>query len=118
MVKVIIAGGRDFNDYELLKSSCDKILEDLIDVEIVSGGARGADSLGEKYAIERGLPIKIFKADWAKHGKSSGFKRNIEMAEYADMLICFWDGESKGTRHMINTAHKYNIPTTTVSYAD
>lgn len=102
MFKVIIAGGRTFNDYQLLKQSCDKLLVNKTNIEIVSGAARGADSLGEDYAIERGFTIRRFPAQWDSLGCSAGYVRNKQMAEYADALIAFWDRESKGTKHMID----------------
>ena len=84
-LKVIVAGGRDFNDYELLKSKLDYILQNkLPDVEIVSGAARGADSLGERYAKENNLGLHRKPADWDTYGKSAGYRRNAEMADYAD----------------------------------
>lgn len=103
MFKVIIAGSRDFNDYELLKKLVSHTLVNQQDVEIVSGGARGADALGERYAKEHGLSLKRFPADW-EHGKSAGYIRNAEMAKYGDALIAFWDLKSKGTKHMITNA--------------
>ena len=63
----------------------------------------------KKYANERGYPIKQFPADWNKYGKSAGYKRNEEMAKYADALIAFWDGKSKGTKHMIDLAKRYGL---------
>ena len=104
MKKVIIAGSRDFSDFQLLYSKCEEILESQTDIEIVSGTARGADKLGEHYASLKGHSVAKFPADWDKHGKAAGYVRNKEMAEYADMLIAFWDGESRGTGHMINLA--------------
>jgi len=99
-MKVIIAGGREFNNYELLKSSCDRILIRQSNIEIVSGKALGADKLGEDYAKEKGYKIKEFPADWIKYKKGAGPIRNKQMAEYADGLIAFWDGQSKGTKNM------------------
>jgi hypothetical protein len=108
-MKVIIAGGRTFNDYDLLCRKCDRILSLQKVVEIVSGMAKGADALGERYAKKHGYQIKQFPADWDKHGKSAGYKRNAEMAQYADALIAFWDGESKGTKHMIELANQLGL---------
>lgn len=108
MLKVIIAGSRDFDDYELLKSKCDYFLRNR-EVEIVSGTARGADVLGERYAEERDLVVKRFPADWDKYGKRAGYLRNVEMAEYADALITFWDGKSRGTKHMIDIAREKDL---------
>lgn len=104
-MKVIIAGGRDFSDYDNLCQVCNKILSEQTNIEIVSGVANGADKLGERFAFDNGYPIKQFPADWDKFGKSAGYKRNAEMAEYADALIAFWDGKSKGTKHMIDLAN-------------
>ena len=108
-MKVIIAGGRTFNDYDLLCQNCYKAFSLQTEIEIVSGTANGADKLGEKYANEKGYQIKKFPADWDKYGKSAGYKRNEEMAKYADSLIAFWDGKSKGTKHMIDLAKRYSL---------
>jgi hypothetical protein len=102
MKRFIIAGGRDFSDYEYLKEKCFNILPN--DCEVVSGGAKGADYLGERFAKENEIQIKKFPANWNLHGKSAGPIRNKQMAEYADALICFWDGESRGTKNMIDEA--------------
>lgn len=110
--KVIIAGGRSFYDYNILKKHCDFILsEKLVDskVIIISGGANGADKLGERYAKDRGLELRIFLADWETHGKSAGYKRNVLMAENADALIAFWDNYSRGTKHMIDIANERKL---------
>jgi hypothetical protein len=115
-MKVIIAGGRTFYDYDLLCKTCDNALRLQREVEIVSGTANGADKLGEKYAKEKGYPIKQFPANWDKYGKSAGYKRNEEMAKYADALIAFWDGKSKGTKHMIELANRYGLKVKTVFY--
>lgn len=109
MYKLIIAGGRGFHNYETLKEICDFTLQDKNEVQIISGTANGADKLGERYAQEKGYKLIKVPADWGKHGKSAGYKRNEEMAKIADGLIAFWDGKSKGTRHMINLAKKYNL---------
>lgn len=107
-LKIVIAGSRNFRDYELLKENCINIIGDCRQVQIVSGTAKGADELGERFANEMGYSIKKFPADWDKYGKSAGYKRNEEMAKYADMAICFWDNKSKGTKHMIDLAKKHN----------
>ena len=104
MYKVIIAGTRDFADYVLLCSFADEALAGMDDIEIVSGGARGADALGERYAREHGYALKVFPAEWKKWGRAAGPIRNGQMAGYADALIAFWDGRSAGTRDMIRKA--------------
>lgn len=108
-MKVIIAGSRDFNDYNLLCERMDFYLRDQEGVEIISGGARGADTLAIKYANERGIPVHVMNADWDKYGKSAGYKRNEQMAEAADALVAYWDGQSRGTSHMIDIAKKHGL---------
>ena len=115
-MKVIIAGGRYFDDYERLCSYCDYLLQNKDDIEIVSGCAKGADKLGERYASERGYPVKRFPADWGTHGNRAGYLRNEEMALYGDALIAFWDGNSKGTQHMIRIAENNMLETRIYRY--
>ena len=112
-MRVIIAGGREFNDRDLMWSKLDKLFsykrkkgEKII---IVSGNARGADRLGETYASSRGMKVLIYKADWKRYPKSAGYRRNEDMADNADALVAFWDGESKGTKHMIETAQEKGL---------
>ncbi len=116
MFKVIIAGGRDFNNYAMLKRKVLSVLKNMSDIEIVSGGAKGTDYLGERLAKEMKWSLKIFPADWDNKGKSAGFIRNSEMAEYAEACICFWDGKSKGTKNMIETAKKKKLLLRVISY--
>jgi len=108
-MKLIIAGGRKFNDYDMVCRVCDYYLQNQTEIEIVSGVAKGADLLGERYAEERGYKITRFPANWNLHKRSAGFIRNTEMAEYGDALIAFWNGKSKGTEHMIKTAKKHKL---------
>jgi hypothetical protein len=116
MIKVIIAGGRDFKDYDKLVEICDIAFKNNNSIEIVSGVAAGADTLGERYAIERGHQIKRFPADWDKYGKGAGYHRNIEMADYAGALLAFWDGKSRGTLHMINRANEKGLKVKVINY--
>lgn len=116
-MKVIIAGGRNFENYLLLKLKCDKILKNTTDIQIVSGGSKGADLLGERYARERHYLVKRFEADWDKEGKAAGPIRNTKMAEYADYLIAFWDGKSTGTKDMIYKATANNLIVRIIKYA-
>lgn len=87
--RVIIAGCRDFDDYELLKEKCDDFLQDekKEDVVIISGHASGADALGERYAQERGFLLETYPADRKVLSKADGPIRNAKMAEVADALI-------------------------------
>jgi len=114
--KVIVAGGREFLDYELVKNKLDSILKNQSDIEIVSGKQRGADTLGENYAKEKGYKVESFPPDWDSYGKSAGYRRNKQMAEYADACVCFWDGKSKGTRNMIKLAKEYKLELRIVQY--
>ena len=107
--KVIIAGCRDFDDYPLLERVCDYYLQNKDDIEVVSGRATGADTLGEEYARSRSHKLKYFPANWKKYGASAGPHRNSEMGDYADALIAFWDGKSKGTHHMIKYAMRNGL---------
>lgn len=124
-VRTIIAGGRDFNDYNLLEKKADELLQKFPAdaITVVSGGARGADKLGADYARKKNYCLKMFPAKWDELGKSAGYARNKEMAEYCrsgwgvkGVLLAFWDGESRGTRHMIDTAKRYNMDVTVVYY--
>lgn len=110
-MKVIIAGSRDFGDYDMLKKTLDAYFINQTWIEVVSGGANGADALGERYAKEKGYNLKRFPADWNTYGRKAGPLRNAEMAKYADALVAFWDGKSAGTRSMIELAEKHNLPT-------
>jgi hypothetical protein len=115
LIKVIIAGGRDFNDYELLKEKCDYYLQNYSDVEIVCGLAAGADSLGLRYAKERGFKVKEFPADWSL-GRGAGHIRNQQMGKYGTHLILFWDGVSKGSASMKKIAEKEGLKIKIVYY--
>lgn len=108
-MKIIIAGGRNFNDYNKLRQICDDMLQNHYNIEVVSGSARGADRLGEIYAKERNFKLMRFPAAWSKFGNSAGIIGNVEMAKYADVLIAFWDHKSKGTGHMIRLAEKEGL---------
>jgi len=107
---VIIAGSREFTNEKLLFNKAGwwyGTLASTPDVNVISGCARGADTLGERWAAFMGFGIIRFPvtaADWDKHGKKAGILRNIEMAKMGDVLLAFWDGESKGTKHMIDEA--------------
>jgi hypothetical protein len=103
-MKLAIVGSRTFNDYELLeKSILDKFDLKNIDL-IVSGGAVGADKLGEKFAEKHSIEPLILKPDWNKYGKRAGYERNKDIIKNCDTVIAFWNGESPGTKHSIDIA--------------
>ena len=116
--RVIVAGGRDFCDYALLESSLDKILVRYPpeEVTIICGEARGADSLGKRYALEHGMSVQSFPAEWDRYGRSAGYVRNIDMADNADALVAFWDGNSRGTSNMIHLARERRLPIRIIDY--
>lgn len=104
-MKLIIAGSRTITDYWVLEKAMIEsgFADEKID-EIVSGCARGPDTLGERWADEHGIKVKRFPADWDKHGKAAGPIRNKQMAEYVGekgALLALWDGQSSGTKHML-----------------
>lgn len=106
-MKVIVAGGRDFTNYALVEEAI-KISGFEIS-QIVSGRAKGVDTLGEVWALANNIPVEAFPADWSQHGRAAGPIRNKQMAEYADALIAIWDGESKGTANMIQQARNKRL---------
>ncbi len=112
-MKIGVTGSRNFTDYEYLKSS----LDSLNPTEIISGGAKGADSLAKKYAGEKGLPIiellPKFKTDKATPYHPKWYiERNKQIAQDCDHLAAFWDGASRGTKHTIDFAEKASKPIT------
>jgi len=117
--RIIIAGSRDFDDWDLLRLKVNyyTFLMEPGSIEIVSGCCgRGADQLGEEYSILNGLPLKEFPADWRRYGDAAGPIRNKEMASYATHLIAFWNGKSKGTKNMIEEATKAGLKVKVVRY--
>lgn len=119
--RVIIAGGRDFQDYKLLRSTMDALLQNKlrkVKIVIICGMAKGADMLGARYAQERGYHIRYFPAEWDNLGKKAGIIRNEQMAQNADALVAFWDGESRGTKNMIETAEQYNLAVRVKRYSN
>ncbi len=120
--RIIVAGGVHFNDYKALENTLDEYFKCVSkdEIEIISGHARGADSLGERYAQEHDIKCTVFPADWKKYGRAAGPIRNKKMLEYAMEqqagLVAFWNGESKGTKNMISIAEKAGIEVKIVHY--
>ncbi|KKN66085.1 hypothetical protein LCGC14_0475630 [marine sediment metagenome] len=112
-MRLAIVGSRDFTDYKRLKSWASILIRGVnpLEVIIISGGARGADSLARKFANLWDFPFEEYAAHWDELGKSAGFARNKEMAEEADIVLAFWDGKSPGTKHMIDASIKLSKPT-------
>lgn len=78
--------------------------------EIVSGGAKGVDTSAKEYALANGLKYTEFLPDYPKFGRGAPLKRNLEIIDYSDLVIAFWDGESRGTEHVIKTCEKQGKP--------
>lgn len=106
-MKAIIAGGRDYGATDATWRFLDDIHRHLHIREVVSGGARGADAAGERWAEMRGIPIRRFPADWDASGRAAGPLRNEAMAEYADALIAFPGG--RGTADMVRRAERWKL---------
>lgn len=108
MKRIVIAGCRDYENYQEAKEFIEACLKGIKEeIIILSGGAKGADALGERYARENGLSVERYPAEWAKYGRGAGPRRNQKMAEACDLAICFWDGKSRGTKSMIRLAEKF-----------
>ncbi len=119
----LIVGSRNFNDYNRLKTKCDYFLQNHEDIVVVSGGARGADTLAKRYAEDKGYEYVEFPADWDKYGKRAGYIRNEEMHRFIAEkekrgVIAFWDGISKGTAQNFDLEKKYNNPIIIDRYMD
>lgn len=112
---VIIAGGRTFNNYKLLKAKLDILLSQKANVVIVSGTAKGADKLGEQYAQEHNLGLVQIPADWTI-GKSAGYIRNVKMANITNAVVVFWDGKSSESKHMIDISKSKDLPIRIIRY--
>lgn len=118
---MLVAGSRTYNNYTEMRQVLDFLLQNQIaqnrKIVIVSGGARGADELAEKYAYERGYKKHIIPANWNLYGKSAGYRRNEEMHKFIANpsdnnrgCVCFWDMQSRGTKHNFKLADDYNTP--------
>lgn len=103
-----VVGSRSYADYPTFTSEMDALRKEIDICEIVSGGARGADSMAERYARENGIEMRVFKPDWRLHGRKAGLLRNLDIVGRANYVIAFWDGNSPGTRSAINIARKTN----------
>ena len=123
--RIVVCGGRDFDDYKLLKLTLKEYINgldivDLNQIVVISGAARGADTLGEYFAYDYQIAVRKFPAKWDEIGKRAGWVRNAEMAKYAaekhGVLFAFWDGKSRGTKNMIDLANRYSLEVHVVNY--
>lgn len=106
-MKVIVAGCRNCNEYDVVVEAIEDSGFEI--EELVSGGADGVDALGERWAREHDVSVKVFTADWGILGRAAGPMRNGEMAKYADALVAVWDRKSPGTKNMISQAQKQQL---------
>lgn len=105
-MNVAVVGSRNFSKCEMIRTTMDKLIDEIGEFTLVSGGADGPDKVAEKWADSRGLRKKIFPADWENGGKNAGMKRNAFIINHADMIIVFWDGESTGTLDSLKRAKR------------
>lgn len=122
-MKVAIIGGRSFNNYQLLSETIDRhfytngpFRSVFLVHEIISGGAKGADFLAAKFAKGNNIKLTEFLPDWDKHGKSAGFIRNEDIIKNSDMVLCFWDGQSKGSANSLSIAKRLKKNTIIIYY--
>lgn len=109
-MKLAIIGSRGFTDYTKMSALMKQFLGAAKIEEVISGGATGADSLGARWAQDQGIQLTVFRPDWEKFGKSAGFIRNADIIKSSDAVVCFWDGQSRGTRHSMKLAHEQRKP--------
>ncbi len=104
-MRIAIVGSRNYNFLHQVRKFVRTLPQGTV---VVSGGARGVDDIAEREAAKCGLETKIFPADWDRYGKSAGYKRNVQIVDYSDMIVAFWVAGSKGTRHTIDIAKDKN----------
>ena len=115
LMKLIIAGSRTFTDYQML---CQVLAPDRHRIaQVLTGGARGADQLGYRWAWKHAIRHQLFRAEWERFGKSAGMRRNHQMVQAGDVLVAFWDGQSPGTAHMIQCMEQLGKPVIVVRFA-
>jgi hypothetical protein len=113
-MKIAVIGSRGFSDVKLLEEKLDAFKNQII--ELISGGAQGADTIAEAWAIANNVPVKLFKPDWKTYGKAAGIKRNKQIIESCDYCIEFWDSKSNGTASSLKFCEKLNKPFEIVAY--
>lgn len=116
-INVIIAGTRTFKNYKLMCTVMKVIREKYPCIQIISGGAKGADKLGELYALKHKIPYTVYEAEWDKYGKKAGFKRNEQMAQIGQVLVLFWNGDSSGSRDMLHLGIQYGLDCNVMMYS-
>lgn len=116
MIKLAIVGSRDFTDYETFQQALAEFISEYgMPTSIISGGARGADSMAEKWSLEEDIPIVIYYPDWNTYGRAAGPIRNSQIVNDATHMIAFPVGESRGTQDSIRKARAKRIPLKVIS---
>lgn len=107
-MKICVCGSRTITNYKIIEQGINNILREnnFLATELISGCATGPDKLGETWAAKNGVNIVRMPADWKKYGLSAGYIRNCQMADISDIIISFWDGKSRGSKHMIDYCKK------------
>lgn len=105
-MKVAIIGSRNLTVDNLQKYLPDDT------TEIVSGGAKGIDSCAKAYALANGIKLTEFLPEYNKYGRGAPLKRNLQIIQYSDLVIAFWDGKSRGTEYVIKNCKTENKPVT------
>lgn len=108
-MRVIIAGSRTILEPKEVEKAVEQSPFYKKITIILCGDARGVDFLGQLYGEYHGIPVEHYPAQWNQYGKSAGYRRNEQMAQNADALILVWDGQSKGSDHMLEIAKRYNL---------
>lgn len=107
-MRVLVCGSRSITDYKFVEREMLKVLQPTDTV--IEGGARGVDTLARRVAENHGLDVIEYPANWTRHGKSAGFRRNREMVQNCDRVLALWDGVSSGTEHTIRIARQAGVP--------
>ena len=112
-MNIMIVGSRSINDYDFVLSKINHFLSlkniNKNDITIISGGANGVDKLAKRFAIDENININEYLPDWKQFGRGAGIKRNVDMLNVSDYVLCFWDNKSKGTKFNIDYCKKHNI---------
>lgn len=111
-MRTIIAGSQNFQDYDLFCKVMEQYRNSV--TAVICGEANGPDRFGRRWAVANNIPVESYPADWKK-GKQAGKERNVDMANVAEQLIDFWDGESPGSKHMISTARNKGLKVTVIN---
>ncbi len=110
-MRIVVAGCRDYDNYEEAEAYIDQHIKNIKEkIVVVSGGCRGADRCGERYAERHGLLTEKYLPNWERYGRAAGPIRNREMVKNCDIILCFRDGKSRGTNSLIRLAKQLKRP--------